>query len=436
MKFSVRCFIYLLFLSIAVKTSALWRIAMQQRTRNFILGSFAAVFMTVSMTELPVLEAISDTTAFSRLSPELRLGLDIGIIDASDLESKSLDTPITRRSFSVLLKRVFQMLGAPAGSDLSDLRTSGIFDPAPSKRSVQRKAALEALARGTLHLADNGFLTLESKSTADFSDYRIPEKYRDAISFLKAKGIARGYPDGRFGVSRALTKREAVFLLYRFYEQVAGSLMIRQNTDVLQFVDLPLDHPAMTSLKVMEKAGAFTQMKFGMSFDGYSPLKVRDAACIVESILNKYDHSSESAEIKNLLKSRLPSQATTRGDLAILLGHLVKAFPARLGVSAESFTYTDVEAGTREAVALSALGEKGLFLGYPNGTFNGNEVITRYEAVGVFQAVLTTLNLVTPDSGDQIAGKSDFEAFATLLKAKRARIQNILHRPAKKVERQ
>jgi len=408
---------------------------MQQRTRNFIFGSLAAVFLTASMTELPVLEAISDNTAFGRLSPELRLGMDIGIIDASDLESRSLDTPITRRSFSVLLKRVFQMLGAPAGSELSDLRTAGIFDPSPSRRSVQRKSALEALARGTLHLADNGFLTLEPKATSNFSDYRIPEKYRDAISFLKSKGIARGYPDGRFGASRALTKREAVFLLYRFYEQVAGSLMIRQNSDVLQFVDLPLDHPAMDSLKAMEKAGAFTQMKFGMSFDGYSPLKVRDAVCIVESILTRYDQASESAKIRNLLIGRLPAQPATRGDLAILLGHLVKAFPAKLGVSAESFTYTDVEAGTREANALTALGEKGLFLGYPNGTFNGDEVISRYEAVGIFQAVLTTLNLVTPDSGDQIAGKSDFEAFATLLKAKRARIQSILHRPAKKQDR-
>ncbi|HEY9071447.1 MAG TPA: S-layer homology domain-containing protein [Candidatus Ozemobacteraceae bacterium] len=402
---------------------------MQKRTRHFVLGSLAAVLMTASMTELPVLEAISYSASYSRLSPELRLGVDIGILDAAELDGSSLNAPIHRRSFSVLLKRVLQMIGAPAGSELSDLRKAGIFDPSPAGRSVQRKAALEALARCTMHLADNGFITLDAKPVADFTDYRIPEKYRDAISYMRSANIVRGYPDGRFGASRALTKKEAVYLLYRYYEQVAGTMMIRQKADGPRFVDLPLDHPAMTSLKLIDKAGGFDQMKFGMSFDGYSPLQAKDAAAIVESILKKHERSAEADQVKTILAGRSASQNITRSDLARLLGHLVKAFPARLGTSAGSFTYTDVEAGTPDAEALSALGEKGLFLGYPNGSFRGDEIVTRYETVGTFQAVLTTLQLVTPDAEDQLAGKSDFEAFAALLKAKRARVQSILHRP-------
>lgn len=409
---------------------------MQQRTRNFIIGSLAAITLSASVTDLRVLEAISDNPAISHVSPELRLGVELGIIDASDLESSALAAPISRRSFAVLLKKVLQMVGAPTGSELSDLRTSGIFNPAPHRRSLSRKTALEALARSTQYLADNGFITLDENSTDSFTDYPVPEKYSQAISFLRAKGIIRGYPDGRFGSSRALTKREAVFMIYRFYEQIAASLMTKRDTQGLQFVDLPLDHPAMASLKAMEEAGAFDKIKFASSFDGYSPLRINEAMTIVESILLKHSCTSEASEVRTLLPDGTSLLPATRSDITILLGHLVKSFPAVSGINSQSYCYNDVEAGSKDAIALEALGNKGLFIGYPNGTFKGTELITRFEAAGIIGTVLTTLRLVTPDSGEQLADKSDFESFAAMLKEKRARIHNILHRKNAPTENQ
>lgn len=408
---------------------------MNLRTRNFLIGSLSAITLTAAVTDVRVLEAINEIPAFNSVSPELRLGVDLGILDASELDSASLSAPITRRSFAVILKQVLQLVGAPTGSELSDLHASGIFNPAPHKRGVSRKAALEALARTTIYLSDNGFITLEEKPAGDFADYRIPEKYSQAIAFLREKEIARGYPDGRFGVSRLLSKREAVSLLYRFYEQISSSLMMRGDTKGLQFVDLPLDHPAMASLKAMENAGAFDTMKFSRSFDGYSPLRINEAVTIIESILNKYSHTEEAAEVKSLLSDPSSTLPTTRGELTILLGHMVKAFPAEIGIIPEAYCYNDVAAGTKEAVALEALGNKGLFIGYPNGTFMGMEVITRFEAVGIIGTVLTTLQLVPSESGEQLAGKSDFEAFANLLREKRARIQSILHRKPRTPEK-
>ncbi|MBF0500492.1 MAG: S-layer homology domain-containing protein [Candidatus Riflebacteria bacterium] len=399
---------------------------MNERTRYFLIGTLAAGVMTATSFDLRGLEAVSERITEARMAPELRLGVDIGILDASDIRFGLVDVAIVRRDFGRVLKQTLQMLGAPAGSELSDLESTGIFELGNPRKSISRKQALETLCRAVIHLADSGFINLPAPCDTGFKDYAPPPKYQAALAFLRSKGVARGYQSGYFGIEKNLTKREAVYLLYRLYEQTAADMMSRTKKTDFFFVDIPTDHPVMASIKTVYDAGGFERIPLKASFDGNRPLLRRDAVLLMKGILAKRAHNTGDVSIE----VQDPFEALNRAEFAVLIeGLLAKTENLASSTEFTPATYVDVAAGSPESRALEALSKRGIQLGYGNGYLRGDESVTWFEAVGVLASVASVCGDTTKvdESGDP-AGHDDFEKYAEMLRSKKARIRSILDR--------
>ncbi len=78
------------------------------------MGALAAIVLSAVLSDLGSLEAISQ--ALSGLPPELRMAVDLGIIDPSDFYRGGLNVPIKKRDFALLVKNTLQLLGDPKGA--------------------------------------------------------------------------------------------------------------------------------------------------------------------------------------------------------------------------------------------------------------------------------------------------------------------------------
>jgi len=397
----------------------------------FYAGATIAILLAAVVSDLVSLEAISRTLAVAKLPPELRMAYDLGIIDPGDIRWRTLDVPIQKREFALLLRNACQLLGFPAGSSLKNLAASGIFDNPNSEKVISRKRALETLCRAVLAFADFGMVSLGKTDSEGFSDYRPPEKYQSALAYLMEKGVARGYGDGYFGVGRALSKREAAYLVFRLYEQVSAGLMKKKEGEIT-FVDLPSDHVAMNTIRFLAKCGAFDKIRFRPSFDGNRALSLGDCLGIVSGIIEKNKLSEGLSKLPAVWRGMDPRTPTTRGLFAMILEILVSSSEPSEGVHPVEYIYHDVVIGSAEEKALSALARFGIVIGYPNGILRGNEYLSWFEAIGVIEAVVKSIkipheaSLDESSQGDQLLKKSEFEDFVKVVKEKKERIRSIL----------
>ncbi|HNV70331.1 MAG TPA: hypothetical protein PKO06_11580, partial [Candidatus Ozemobacteraceae bacterium] len=253
---------------------------MNERTRYFLAGTLAAGLTVSLLSDVNTLQAISNRVAYSHLTSELRMGIDIGLLDPADARGGNLDAPLSRREFGLLLKKTLQMLGSPAGSEVSDLSLYGVFDMKNTKGSISRKEVLESLCRSVIHLADYGFVTIKEAKAADFSDYSPMPKYATAFGYLRAENVVRGY-GAAFGVKRAVSRREAVTFLYRLYEKVAAARVRPSQDKKIAFIDISEDHPVMEQIRGLHEAGAFDAIDIQPSFDGDRTMKLKDLCAMV-----------------------------------------------------------------------------------------------------------------------------------------------------------
>ncbi|MFZ2957019.1 MAG: S-layer homology domain-containing protein [Candidatus Ozemobacteraceae bacterium] len=398
---------------------------MNDRARFFLMGTLAAGVITATAFDVHGLEAVSKRVAVSYMAPELRLSIDIGLLDAADVRLGLVDAPIVRRDFARLLKQTLLLLGAPAGSEMSDLASSGIFAIGSPKKMISRRHTLEALYRTIIHLSDSGLLTLPEPRAEGFKDYTPPVKYQAALAYLREKGIARGYQSGIFGVEKMLTKREAVYFLYRLYEQTAAGMGARGKASDIFFVDIPNDHPVMPSIRAVAKAGGFDQVPLKPSFDGNRQLLRRDAVLLLKGILEKRAGTSG----KKAVSVDDPFGLVDRAELAVLMESLLvePAGESSQSPGISSFTYIDVGAGTPEAKALEALSRHNIHLGYADGRLRGNQIVTWFETVGVLANVLPACgDEQKVDDSSSPAKQEDFEKYVDMLREKKARIRSIL----------
>lgn len=409
---------------------------MNDRTRYFLLGTLAAGVLTATTFDVSALEAVSSRVTQRGMTPELRLGIDLGILESSDVRLGLVDVPIARRDLARVIQQTLFMMGSPVGSRLSDLGESGIFEIGNGRKTISRKQALEALCRVVISLNDNGFLTLPTAKSAGFSDYHAPEKYGVALKYLQDKRVVRGYPDGAFGASRALSKREAVYLFYRLYEQVVFERAGGVAAGVLNFADIPVDHPVRIDLELIEKTGGFARVGFGASFDGNGPISRKDAVEILKGIVAKQGKLDESV----IPPLQNPLAPLARREMAIMMDGLLPASGeasadgknvdgTEVGGAPSTFAYIDVPAGSIEGRALENLARHKVFLGYSDGRLNGAETVSRFEMVGVLASVLKAGGATSAVEEPKIlARKSDIAEFAEMLRAKKARIRGILDR--------
>ncbi len=54
-------------------------------------------------------------------------------------------------------------------------------------------------------------------SNGNFKDIDPNSSLKNAVAYLKERGVVNGYPDGSFGVERNVTRKESVLLISRLF---------------------------------------------------------------------------------------------------------------------------------------------------------------------------------------------------------------------------
>ena len=91
--------------------------------------------------------------------------------------------------------------------------------------------------------------------------------------------------------------------------------------------------------------------------------------------------------------------------------------PFRPSTTRAAGPFDDVPLGEWSYEALSYLNKRGMFTGYPDGTFKGKRALTRYEFAAALQRLLTEVSRLVGDdfAGDPIPTIGDIEAIVKLV---------------------
>ncbi|MDD3147192.1 MAG: hypothetical protein PHD82_07820 [Candidatus Riflebacteria bacterium] len=399
---------------------------MAKNNRYFLLGVFIAAFFLTVIAGNRFFQAVFAGSGMGSLPRELRLGVELGIIGQNKCTTANLKRTILRREFAEKLSTVLDLLGF-SNNDLKQLAAAGIISNAGLQAQMTRKDAVEIMARTAMALKDASMISFPENECQNFKDYRVPEKYRAAVSYLQRKYVVRGLPDGSLGGSRRLSQRDAVFFTYRFYEAVAADLMGSRESQGISFVDIPLSHPIMKSVKNLTAAGAFDKIILRPSFDGDSFISITDMNEILGGIFARSGKEIDLTRMKAIFAQQGASSYATRRQLALLLEYVLDSF-AKDRLNAAKITYVDISIEKPEFESLVKLAGCGLTMGYGDGRFAGDEAITWFETVSLLNEVIKYASLVEQPATvkTRLAVKSDIEDLKTLLRAKREKIRKIL----------
>lgn len=356
---------------------------------------------------------------------ELRLGIDTGLISQSECTRRQLNRLTSKGSFADRLNIMLEQVGMVELSERKGLESSGIFSAKPENARLSRKEAFAAMARICLHLSDKGLIKLPETKAVNYRDYKIPEKYLGAAAFLQNRFVVRGYPDGSLGAGKSLTNREAVYFIYRLYETIAADMMANQPATGIRFVDISLSHPVMNSIKLLTDAGAFNKILLKPAFDGESHISAGELSDMLEGI---FTHSNQTVD-QIRLKTILPANSlVSRNQLALALEYLLGS--SSLSESKTEIAYSDVKSESPEYAALVKLAAADIRLGYQSNYFRGNEKVTWFEAVSALAGTVKASAAISPATAkvepQRLAQKSDIDALIALIKAKKAKVRQIL----------
>ncbi len=402
---------------------------MKQANTYFLAGAILAALIITAVGGNRLLQSVFASNDLGRLPREIRLGCELGIIMPHQLKTAVLDRRITTADFADKLALVMMMLGANESENVRELAKTGIIKANPRSGSMSRANALETLAKATIFLAEKKLISFESEEANNYRDYRIADKYRKAVAWLQNKYVVRGYPDGSLGTSRNLTLREAVFFLHRFYEAASSEMMSRRPAEKLSFIDIPLNHPIMQPIENLTRAGTFDKLIMRPSFDGESFVSTSDLTEMLNGIFARAGKEIDEIRLKTIFADKSRDSFSCRRHLALALEYILDSF-AQDRLNAKKIEYHDITIEQPEFESLVKLAGCGLFLGYSDGRFAGNESVTWYETVRLFDEVLKYSSITTQENDkiDRLAVKSDIESLKALLRAKKDKIHQILNK--------
>ncbi len=393
---------------------------MSEANRYSIIGIFSAVLVFAIFAGNNLIASVFASFSPATLPRELRLGIDAGLIEPESCNKKNLNSTCTRSSFAKKLSTVIEQIGLAELSELKALENAGIMEKS-KKKTFTRKQAVEAMLRTTMLLNDKGLIKISGGKISNYRDYRVPEKYSNAMAMLQQKFVVRGYPDGMIGAERRLTNREAVYFLYRLYEMAATEMMANQSDKGIRFIDLALNHPIMDSIKILTDAGAFDKIQLKPTFDGDALVSVSEMTGMIEGIMGRNQQTIDQIRLKTIFATE---KQVNRGQLALLLEYLIPV--SELPDSGETLTYLDVKPSCPEFNALKKLQTLDVMLGYEKNLRAG-EKVTWFEAVSAMAKVLSLkADAVAQVKPDRLAEKSDIEALVAVIKEKKARVRQIL----------
>ncbi len=388
--------------------------------KEFVAGLLLAAITWTSAGEISSLQAAGK----SRLGAEIQFSQQIGLFDATQLNKKMLESYISEHAFNRGLNGVLVESGLVNNFDLKELQKLGIIKIGTAQKGISRREASEALLRSVMHGWQNELLPRPSfEASLGFRDWQPEEKYRESLTFAITSGLIQGSSAGQFRPDDKLKVKEALMLLKRFFDLATTS---KTPTRIALFEDVMQDHYMTAPLLNLRKAGAFDLTNLGKRLNGTGSLSVKDLSMVIQGILGRLDKPAYAARIKHI-ESKAKNIDATRNILACMSAVLTEAVPH--SETDNHILYSDVKEGSAIDKSLKILARGGIRMGYNNNLFKGNERVTRFEALGLINRVITELE---PEpiriAESKTATRDDLEAFKKLIQERRERIHKILSR--------
>ncbi|EKD82964.1 MAG: hypothetical protein ACD_39C00975G0001, partial [uncultured bacterium] len=313
---------------------------MKQANNYFVTGALLTVLLIALLGGNGLIKMVLASSEHGRLPRELRLGCEICLISPQQLKTATLNKKITSAVFAEKLSLIMMLLGAQESAEIKELTRAGIIAGKAGSGNMSRANTIETLARAAIILSGKGLITLEDAKAKNFRDYKVAEKYTEAVAWLQAKYIVRGYPDGTLGKGKSLTLREAVFFLYRFYEAVSSEMMSKRPAEKLSFIDIPLSHPMMEIIENLTRGGAFDKLILRPSFDGDSFVSVSDLTEMLNGVFARAGKETDQVRIKAIFADCSGDSFSQRRHLTLALEYILDDF-ARDKLNAKKIDYRD-----------------------------------------------------------------------------------------------
>lgn len=394
---------------------------MQFGRKEFFAGLLFAALSTAAISDITSLQASNNS-----LNPEITFSRQLGLFENSFLTRKALNNNVSENDFQAALSRILYETGISRSFSKNELTAAGIIYNKKPGSVISRKAAGEMLLRSVMFAWLKGSLPQPDlqNEKSEFKDWQPEEKYRPAMAYALKTGLFQGTDGDLFKPAIPLKTREAIVLLKRLHDLFKAytpSSAMGLFKDVVQ-------EPYMTQPLInLRKAGAFDLTDLNRKLDATGHILVSDLALMFEGMLQRLGNSAYIARIRQI-KHQTGHKSASRSNLALMTAILVEAIPH--SESDNQVLYSDVKHGSPEEHALNILARAGLRMGYSNNTFSGNETVTRFEAFGLLNRVITELEPVTSlqQTVEKTARTDDVEAFKQKLMARKARIKRILNR--------
>lgn len=429
----------------------------------YLTGALLAIFIAFYAI---IPEFINAFTLYNlaTIPKELRISHDLGIIDLENTTSKSLRKPISILELSNILVKFLNLLGIPNMHNIKSLQEYKIIHHKKLNSEISRKSAVEMLCRLLMYLSDLGIVKIENTKHHKFADYSAPQKYLKEFSWLHEKEIVKGY-NNNFYPNKNLTKVEAIYLLYRLYENISLELATKQqslkekdkeNEINVQFIDLPIDHPIIPKIKLLYENKIFRYVQKSKTLDGESGILMFELFGLLKAFFeNNFRFDEKQISLKdysNFIAIKNLQKYATRKDLLLSLSYFINK--ANINFDQNQITQTkqnfNLDSNYPENIirSLTFIKNSNISLGYNTNNLALNELTNWFEIINILYSLSIhygksnetknhisatiepkTFNLSSQkEEFDRVVQKKDFEEFMANLKSAKLRINRILKR--------
>ncbi len=367
--------------------------------KEFIAGLLMAAISVSAVTNISSLYAVE-----RKYASEVEFSQRIGLFDSERLSEKTLKSNIAEIAFYRGLNLIMVNKGIVKNFNTHNLESLGITQTTSPMSSLTRQKAAETIMRAMIYAQNKGMLNIpETTKKRAFRDYSPEEKYQEMMSYAIEKGVFKGMSRNNFKPNKKLSVREALNFLKNLYElemkksdkvikekETAPATVKPQTTvkpqvktvyiepDITKFFnDITPTNPLAETMKKLINAGAFDTVDLNHELSLPKSIKNGDMMNICKDMLTKAGKADLISRISEVENSVNADDALTRNSLAKLGAVMSDAYPHKdYNIRVH---YIDVKEGSSVDEALKHIAKAGIKMGYSDGSFKGNEKVSRYE---------------------------------------------------------
>ena len=366
--------------------------------KEFIAGLLMAAISVSAVTNISSLYAVE-----RKYASEVEFSQRIGLFDSERLSEKTLKSNIAEIAFYRGLNLILANKGIVKNFNTHNLESLGITQTTSPMSSLTRQKAAETILRAMIYAQNKGMIKIpENTKKRAFRDYSPEAKYQEMMNYAIEKGVFKGMSRNNFKPNKKLSVREALNFLKNLYELETikpNSVITEKKTPVATkpqttvkpqvktvyiepdltkfFNDITPTNPMAETIKKLINAGAFNTVDLNHELNLPKSIKNGDMMTICKDMLTKAGKTDMIGRISEIEKSVNEDDALTRNSLAKIGSVMSDAYPHKdynIRVN-----YTDVKEDSPVGEALTHIAKAGIKMGYSDGSFKGNEKVSRYE---------------------------------------------------------